>query len=256
MIAAIFQARLGSSRLPGKVLMNICGKPLLWHVLERVRAAETLDEIVVATTDVNEDAPLREFLEQQDVKMFIGSEDDVLDRFYQTAKHYGADVIVRITPDDPFKDPEVIDRAVRLLVEADPPVDYVSNCSYDGSVRATYPEGIDVEVMTFDCLRRMWQRADRPSEREHLTPYLFRRPDEFKTLGFEHIEDLSNLRWTIDYPRDMEFAREIYQRLFPSKPIFLMNDVLDVLQREPNLADLNKDIPRYEGYTRSVQAEY
>ena len=173
MIAAIFQARLGSSRLPGKVLMDICGKPLLWHVIERVKAARTLDDIIVATTDMPEDAPLREFLEQQDVKVFVGSEADVLDRFYQAAKHYGAEVIVRITPDDPFKDPEVIDRAVRLLVEADPPVDYVSNCSYDGSIRVTYPEGIDVEVMTFDCLNKMWQRADRPSEREHLTPYLF-----------------------------------------------------------------------------------
>ncbi len=255
MIAAIVQARLGSSRLPGKVLMDICGKPLLWHVLERVKAAGTLNDIIVATTNMPEDAPLREFLEQQDVKVFIGSEDDVLDRFYQAATHFGVDVIVRITPDDPFKDPDVIDRAVKLLVEADPPVDYVSNCSYDGSIRATYPEGIDVEVMTFDCLNKMWQRADRPSEREHLTPYLFRRSDEFKTLGFEYSEDLSDLRWTIDYPRDMEFAREIYQRLFPAKPIFLMSDILEVLRREPRLAALNKDIPRYEGYTRSVQAE-
>ena len=109
--------------------------------------------------------------------------------------------------------------------------------------------------MTFKCLERMWKRARLPSEREHLTPYLFRHSDEFRTLGFEHSEDLSALRWTIDYPIDMELAREIYQRLYPVKPIFLMNDILEVLRREPHLASLNKDIPRYEGYTRSVQSE-
>ena len=255
MIAAILQARLGSSRLEGKILMDICGKPLLAHVIERVKAARTLDRVIVATTTEPDDARLREFLKKQDVDVFLGQENDVVDRFYQAAKYFESDVIVRITPDDPFKDPAVIDRAVTLLRGADPPVDYVSNCSYDGSIPATFPEGIDIEVMTFDCLEKIWNGADKPSEREHLTPYIFRRPQEFRRLGFRHTEDLSALRWTIDYQQDMDFARQIYARLYPRKPLFLMEDILQLLEQEPELSRMNNGVDRYEGYARSVKAE-
>ena len=255
MIAAIFQARMGSGRLPGKVLMDICGKPLIWHVLQRVRAARTPDAIIVATTDSPVDMPLRKFLEEEGVTIFIGSESDVLDRFYQAAKAHCADVVIRITPDDPFKDPEVIDRAVRLLQTVAPAVEYVANCSYDGSIPATYPEGLDVEVMTFACLGKLWQRANRASEREHVTPYLFSHPSEFRVLGFRYQEDLSHLRWTIDYEQDMTMAREIYRRLYPVNPLFLTNDILKVLRQEPELAHINVGIERCEGYKKSVRAE-
>lgn len=255
MISAIFQARLGSSRLHGKVLMDICGKPLLEHVIERVKAAKTLDSLIVATTAEPGDAPLREFLKTQEVDVFLGNEADVLDRFYQAARHFKVDVVVRVTPDDPFKDPTVIDRAVNLFQDASPPVDYVSNCSYDNSIPATFPEGLDIEVVTFDCLEKMWKRADKVSEREHLTPYIFRHPNEFAKLGFYHTDDLSGLRWTIDYQRDMEFARAIYKRLYPRKPLFLMEDILELLKKEPELARMNAGVERYEGYTKSVEAE-
>ena len=235
--------------------MDICGKPLIWHVLRRVRAARTPDAVIVATTDNPTDAPLRKFLEEDGVATFVGSESDVLDRFYQTAKAYGVDVVIRITPDDPFKDPEVIDRAVRLLRTVTPRIEYVANCSYDGSIPATYPEGLDVEVMTFACLEKLWERASQASEREHVTPYLFKHPDKFRVHGFRCKEDLSHLRWTIDYEQDMRFAREIYKRLYPVKPLFLTNDILRVLRQEPALEKINHGIERYEGYKKSVRAE-
>lgn len=255
MIAAIVQARMGSTRLPGKVLMDICGRPLLWHVLERVRGAKTVDEIIVATTATPADEPLRRFLDAHGIKTYTGSENDVLDRFYCAAKAHAVDVVVRITPDDPFKDPQVIDRAVTLLLDARPPVDYVANCSYDGSIPSTYPEGLDIEVMTFSCLERLWKRATKPSEREHLTPYLFTHASEFAIRGFGLPEPLSHLRWTIDYERDLAFAREVYARLYSDKPLFLMADILEVLRREPELAAMNAGTVRYEGYLKSVEAD-
>jgi len=185
----------------------------------------------------------------------LGSENDVLDRFYQAAKLYGADVIIRITPDDPFKDPEIIDKAVRLLKETTPPVDYVSNCSYDGSILSTYPEGIDIEVLTFACLEKLWKEARLTSEREHLTPYLFKNKAAFKILGFRHGQDLSSHRWTIDYEKDLQLAREIYRRLYQKNPRFLMQDILNILEKEPHLKDLNAGTVRYEGYQRSLKTE-
>lgn len=255
MIAAILQARMGSRRLAGKVLMETCGKPLLGHIIERVKAAKSIDEIIVATTASASDEPLRKYLTEQGIKMFVGSEDDVLDRYYRAARHFRADVIVRITADDPFKDPEIIDRAVTLLTTSQLSVDYVANCSYDGSIPATYPEGLDVEVMTADCLELIWTKALMPSDREHVTPYLFRHPEEFRIMGFRHSEDLSALRWTIDYEQDLTFAREIYKRLYPKKPLFLMNDILGILKAEPHLQNINAGTVRYEGYLRSVREE-
>ena len=255
MIAAIVQARMGSSRLPGKVLMNIGDQPLLWHVIRRVRAAKSIDQIIVATTENTADAPLREFLDGLNIPTVCGSEIDVLDRFYQAAKQFKADVIVRITPDDPFKDPEIIDHAVQLITAATSAVDYVSNCSYDGSIPSTYPEGLDIEVLTFPCLEKMWKEAKLPSEREHLTPYLFNHADRFNILGFQHTTDLSDLRWTIDYEKDLAFAREVYKRLYPVNPLFLMNDILKLLKANPQLCQINAGVVRYEGYRRSVAAE-
>jgi spore coat polysaccharide biosynthesis protein SpsF len=252
-ITAIIQARLGSTRLPGKLLRNICGKPLLQHVIERVQAAKTITHIVVATTSNSGDAPLVEFLRHLPVGLFIGSEDDVLDRFYQAASQDRSDIIVRITPDDPFKDPEIIDQAVMLLTRNTlNALDYVSNTSSDGSIRPTYPEGLDIEVMTFSCLEHLWKEARKPSEREHVTPYLFSHRDKFHIQSFSNPTDLSHLRWTIDYEKDFLFAQEIYNRLYSVKPIFVMRDILQLLEKEPALCRINSGIMRNEGYHRSV----
>ncbi len=255
MITAIIQARLGSTRLPGKLLRPIQGKALLEHVVLRVRAAKSIQNIVIAATTNVLDDPIVELAKKLSVTCYRGSEEDVLDRFYQAAKSVKATVIVRITPDDPFKDPEVIDKAVHLLTSSQPPLDYVANASCDGSIVPTYPEGLDTEAFTMDCLTRMWTSASKPSEREHVTPYVFSHRSEFQIKSFANPIDLSSHRWTIDYENDFAFADAIYARLYPSKPLFLMNDILQLLAREPELAGINSGPVRNEGYKRSLQKE-
>jgi spore coat polysaccharide biosynthesis protein SpsF len=177
---------------------------------------------------------------------YRGSVDDVLDRFYQTARLVQTDVIVRVTPDNPFMEPEVLDQAVQLLLDQ-PELDYVSN-----KIRPTYPEGLDVEVFTNKALRRAWEEAALPSEREHVTPYLWKNPDKFQIASVQYHQDLSQLRWTVDYDIDFEFAQAIYQRLYQPGAIFHLNDVLALLEREPELGRINQGIPRHEGYHKSL----
>jgi spore coat polysaccharide biosynthesis protein SpsF len=255
MIAAILQARMGSTRLPGKVLADIEGHPLVWHIVQRVKASRRVDQVLVATSTHASDAPLKQYLDKQKIPVFLGSEQDVLDRYYQAARSCGASVIARVTCDDPFKDPYVIDQAIDLLLEAGTKTDYAANCSYDGSIAPTYPEGLDIEVMTFGCLEKLWQRAKLPSEREHVTPYLFKHPEDFKIRGFSYSKNLSHLRWTLDYDRDLEFARAIYKRLYARKPLFRMQDILDLLEQEPALKAINAGITRNEGYLKSLKED-
>src|SRR5262249_20462120 len=200
--------RMGSTRLPGKTLAEIEGKPLLAHIIERVSASKTIDQIAIATTMADQDQPILELATHRGFGTYRGSTDDVLDRYYQSAKMFAADIIVRITPDDPFKDSEIIDAMVERAI-LDERLDYVSN-----TMKPTYPEGLDVEVFRFEALERAWRGARRQSEREHVTPYIWNRPGEFQVLNVTNDTNLSHLRWTIDYPEDLEFARQIYCRLY------------------------------------------
>ena len=247
-VVAIVQARLGSSRLPGKTLEVIYDKSLLAHILERVAAARTVDRITVATTTSAADDAIVPVARAMGANVFRGSENDVLERFQLAAEFSNARAIVRITADDPFKDPEVIDRAVSLLDELK--VDYCSN-----TLHPSFPEGIDVEVFTSDALRTAFRNATLPSEREHVTPYIWTRPKEFKLHNVSHEPDLSSLRWTIDYPADLSMAREVYRQLYPVHRIFLMRDIQVLLERDPSIARLNPGIARNEGYQRSLAAE-
>jgi spore coat polysaccharide biosynthesis protein SpsF len=255
MIAAIIQARIASTRFPGKTLEQILGKPMLWHIVNRLRTSKTIEKLIIVTPKAQVDDPIETFAKENGIDLFRGSETDVLDLFYQAAKRFGADVIARITADDPFKDPNVIDKAINIFLKGQPELDYVANCSYDGSIAPTYPEGIDIEVLSFHCLENIWKNASKPSEREHVTPYLFSNKDKYKIKGFYYEKDLSGLRWTVDYERDFLFASEIYKRLFPEKGVFLMQDILDLLDKEPVLAMINSGTERHEGYHKSVKAE-
>ena len=245
-VVAIIQARMGSTRLPGKTLTEICGKPLLQHIIERIQHCEFIDDIVVATTENKEDYAIIKLSDKLGVKSFTGSENDVLDRFYQCAKKFDADIVVRVTADDPFKDPDVIDRAVKELI-SDKGLDYVSN-----TIKPTYPEGIDIEVITLKALERAWKEADKKSEREHVTPYIWNNPEIFRVSNFENDINLSNLRWTLDTPQDLEFTRDIYKRLYSADSIFFMNDILELLRKEPWLASINTGIERNTGYKKSL----
>lgn len=247
-VVGIIQARMGSSRLPEKTLMPIGAKPLLVHVMERTRAAQTLDDVCLATTEAPEDAPLLEFATQFGALTYTGSPDDVLDRYYQAASMAKADVIVRITADDPFKDPAVIDTIAGHLL-AHPELDYVSN-----TLEPTYPEGLDVEVFTFDALATAWREASLASEREHVTPFIWKNPARFNLHNVRHSADLSHMRWTLDYEADLRFAREVYRRL-EHKGLFSMAEILECLDAEPELNHINQGIERNSGYLSSIQKD-
>lgn len=244
---AIMQARMGSTRLPGKVLVPIAGKPLLEHIIDRVKRSQAIDKIVVATTVKKQDKPIIAIAQKCNVDSFIGSEKDVLDRFCQAAKKYRAGTIVRTTADNPFVDPEVIDKVVGYYLKHKKSVDYVSN-----TIKPTYPEGLDVEVFSSGALEKAWREAKRPSEREHVTPYIWNHPERFRLANIENDEDLSHLRWTLDTEADLRFAREIYARLYHGQ-VFLMKDILALLRAEPELAQINQGIARNAGYLESLE---
>jgi len=244
-VVAVIQARLGSSRLPGKSLADIAGKPLVAHVIERMRACATVHDVVVATTSESSDDALARAVSSLGVTVYRGSTDDVLDRTCRAARDAGAQIVVRATADDPFKDPEVTDLVVRRLL--DERADYCSN-----TLKPTFPEGVDIEAFTVRALERAWHEARLASEREHVTPYIWKQPEQFKLVGVTYASDLSRLRWTVDYPEDLAFARAVYAQLYHGEP-FGMEAVLRLLERQPELARLNRGVARNEGYQRSLQ---
>jgi spore coat polysaccharide biosynthesis protein SpsF len=251
MILAIIQARMGSSRLPGKVLLDLAGRPVLWHAVSRVRKARLVDQVLVATTDQAADEPIRRFCAERGIACFDGSEQDVLDRFVQAARFAGAgaaDGIVRITADCPLIDPAVIDQVVTLYLESG--VDYVSNVQ-----PPTFPDGLDVEVFRFSALLTAWREAKLQSEREHVTPYLRNHPEQFAARNLTHDNDLSALRWTLDEPADYELLRRVVNALEQRNPGFRLADVLQLLAEHPEWQDLNRDFARNEGYTKSLRQE-
>ena len=202
-IVAIIQARMGSTRRPGKVLEKIHGKVLIDYLLTRLRAVKEFDDIIIATTSNKADDILYQWASENDTKCFRGSEENVLSRFYHCAKENNAQIVVRITADDPLKDPNVISHAINLLLEQKE-LDYVSN-----TIKPTYPEGIDVEVFTFEALKRSFKSAEKKSDLEHVTPYIWNNPQKFKVHNFEASSDTSDIRLTVDYKEDIEVMRKI-----------------------------------------------
>ncbi|TMQ21281.1 MAG: aminotransferase class III-fold pyridoxal phosphate-dependent enzyme [Candidatus Rokuibacteriota bacterium] len=249
MIAAIVQARLGSTRLPGKTLMDVAGRPLLGHLVERTRRIPGLDAVVLATTGRPADRALADFAGAYGLPVYAGSEEDVLDRFYQAARRFGVSVVVRVTPDCPLLDPAVAGLVLRRFLDAAGELDYASNTQ-----PPTFPDGQDTEVFSAAALARAWREARLPSEREHVTPYIWKHPDRFRLANVRHAEDLSRMRWTVDEAADLEFVRRVFARLGADRP-FGMGEVLDLLRREPALLDINRSLTRNDGYARSVRAD-
>jgi spore coat polysaccharide biosynthesis protein SpsF (cytidylyltransferase family) len=234
--AVITQARMSSTRLPGKVMKSLAGKTVLAHFVERLQRMKTVDFVVVATTTGPEDDGIVKEMETRfpQVRVFRGDRDDVLDRYYQAAKKFGVKTIVRITSDCPLVDPKVSDEVVQRYREA--------GCDYgcNNFPPRSYPLGLDTEVFSFEALERAWKEAKDPREREHVTPYIRENADKFKTCEVRSPRPLGALRWTVDYPQDYQFVCEIFERLYPAKPDFSMEDVLAVLQKEPGLRKLNE----------------
>lgn len=235
-VVAIIQARLGSTRLPKKVLKDIEGKPMLGHAIERLKQSQLIDEIVIAIADES-DSPLPQLADEYGVKSSVGSQQDVLDRYYQASKEYRADIIVRITSDCPVIDPEVVDLVIAHFLKNQNKVDYASN-----SLERTFPNGLDVEVFSFGALRQAWNESTKAYQREHVTPYIREHSSIFRLANIRHREDLSWLRWTVDEEKDLEFIREVYKRLYRNGEIFSMQKILTLLEKEPWLAEINSSI--------------
>lgn len=248
MIAAIVQARMGSSRLPGKVMKEILGKPLLWHLVSRLKKARLIDNIVIATSDKEADIPILRLAEKLGVDCYAGSEQDVLDRYYQTATEFGADVIVRITADCVLIDPHIVDKVIRRYLKGD--CDYVTN-----TLKWTYPDGLDLEVFSYAVLQKAWREANWVSEREHVTPYIRKNPDKFRLVNIESSVDLSRFRWSVDREEDLELVRQVYKHLYREGRVFYMEDILELLEKYPELEQINKGIVANEGYAKSLRED-
>lgn len=245
---AIIQARMGSTRLPGKVLADIYGKPLLCRLLDRIQRTKYIDELVVATTINQEDDGLVKWLSSNSIKFFRGSEADVLDRYFQCATKFGANIIVRVTADDPLKDPTIIEKAIMLCLSNEE-IDYVSN-----TLKPTFPEGLDIEVFRMRALTQAQKEARLLSEREHVTPYIWSNPEKFIIRQFEMVPNLSHWRWTVDKPEDLEFVRHIFG-YFDDKPNVCFREIIAYIEQNPELLAINGGTVRNEVYLKSILKE-
>jgi spore coat polysaccharide biosynthesis protein SpsF len=233
-VVAIIQARMGSTRLPGKVLKDLAGATVLERVVSRLRRCRLVSEVVVATSAEQADDAILNECQRLGTDVFRGSEQDVLDRYYRAAQQARAEVVVRITSDCPLIDPGVSDKTIQAFLSERP--DYASN-----ALERTYPRGLDTEVMTFDALKSAWTEARQAYQREHVTPFLYQHPERFKLLSVKGDRDYSQCRWTLDTPEDLEFLRAVYARSFEGEDL-TWQDVLNIVEREPELAEINRHV--------------
>jgi spore coat polysaccharide biosynthesis protein SpsF (cytidylyltransferase family) len=245
MILAVLQARMSSSRFPGKVLKPLLGEPMLFRQIERIRRCKNIDDIVIATSTDASDQPLADACAARGVNVARGSLGDVLDRFITAARPFAPDAVVRLTGDCPLADPAVIDAVVARYRTGT--FDYMSNVE-----PATYPDGLDVEVVRMSALEQAHREAHLPSEREHVTPFVRNHPELFARGNLENPVDLSHLRWTVDEPADLTFVEAIYRSLYPQNPAFATAEILALLDLNPKLADINAGFERNEGMAKSL----
>lgn len=245
-VVAIIQARMSSTRLPGKVMKQICGHSVLGHVVERLSRSERIDKIVIATSTDPSDDVIERWCTKERVRVFRGSLDDVLSRYYWAARAYGARTVVRITADCPVIDPVVVDRVIDLFTS--------SGCDY-ARTDETYPNGVDVEVFSMNALLRAFNEADLPSEREHVTPYIWKNAKAFSIRRAVCERDLTAMRWTVDDMKDFRLVEEIFNALYTTNNVFHMDEIVEFLEANPALLKINAHTKRNEGYARSVMEE-
>jgi len=226
----IIQARMGSSRLPGKVMMMIEeGKPVINFVLSQLSNSKMIDKIIVATTNLSQDDKIVNYVKNLGFDCFRGSSDDVLDRYYKCAKEFSISNIVRITSDNPLIDYTIVDNVITKFYSDS--FDYVANC-----IDRTFPYGTETEMFTFNALETAWVNSDKPFEREHVTPYIKNNPAKFKIFDIKYHQNISHLRWSVDRSEDLEFVKLISQKI-KRRPI-LMTDILELIKRNPNIVKL------------------
>jgi spore coat polysaccharide biosynthesis protein SpsF len=246
-VVAIIQARMGSSRLPGKVLRHLGGKTVLAQVIERVKAGRGIDAVVVATTTNAADDPIEREALNKGATVFRGDENDVLRRYCHAARQSGADVVVRVTSDCPLIDPGVLSEMLRRFLEAEGrgnQIDYLSN-----TLERTFPRGLDVEIFTFSALQRADREAAEPSHREHVTPYIWNHPDLFSIVQYTDAADRSGLRWTLDTEEDWLFLSAVFRSLEEAGSAVTTAAVLQLLERHPELKEINAHVVQKGGGT-------
>lgn len=241
-VNAIIQARCGSTRFPNKVFALIDGKPLLWHVVNRLKYATKVDDIIVATTVSEKDDKIEQWCKENNVYCFRGSEENVLNRYYSASEAFPSEYVVRITADDPFKEPKVIDAVITKLIEEG--YDHVTN-----NLPPSFPEGLDCEAFKKSALDRSEKEAETAFEREHVTQYIYHHPKIFKIGNVSNPENLSYLRWTIDKDVDFEMVKAVYAHRNPAnKGILLMDEILEILKANPEIEKINSEVVRSAMY--------
>ena len=251
MVVAIIQARMGSSRLPNKVMLEICGKPVLWHVVNRTSNSRKIDKIIVATSEDSTNDLIREYCAENGIECTSGSENDVLDRYYKALEHINIeddDLVVRITADCPLIDPVIIDKVIERHIGTNS--DYTSNC-----IEPTFPDGLDCEVFKAFVLKKAWKEAKLKSEREHVTLYIRNHPEIFKIESYKGDRNLSDLRWTLDEEEDFKLIKEIYEELYNDNDIFFTDQILNLLKSRPSLTKINSMHIRNEGLIKSLNED-
>jgi len=234
-ILAIIQARLGSTRLPGKACLDLAGRPMLTHVIERSSRSRLIGDLIVATTTSADDLAIVRLCAEMNVRVYCGHENDPLERYYQAARLYGADHVLRLKGDCPLIDPQIIDQAIDLHLTST--ADYTSN-----TLQRTYPVGLDVEILSRATLDKVWREAGLRSEREHITLYIAKHANDFRISHLTQSENMSAKRWTADYPEDYQLLQRIFDTLYPGNPRFGTPAVLDFLAEHPELENLNAHI--------------
>ena len=245
----LIQARMGSSRLPSKVMKNICGKPDIEWVVERVRRSQYIDEVMVITSIDKNNLPLISKCVDMEIRVFVGSEDDVLDRYYQCARLIKPEYVVRITADCPMYDWNILDDMLRSI---DPESDYMKISGED------FPDGLDTEIIKFNALERSWKEAKLSSEREHVTQYARKHPEIFKIQEYVFpISDTGHYRWTLDEDADYEMICKVYEYFISiDKEDFTTTDVIDYLNQHPEVETINSNIGRNEGLAKSIREDH
>ena len=257
-IFPIIQARMNSTRFPGKAMKKIDKTSMLFHVIQQTKASKYVEDVIIATTNSKNDKKIVDFCKNHNIKYFCGSETNVLDRYYKCALKFSCDPVVRISSDCPFIDPQVIDKVISKFLKNS--FDYVSNNfkktnNNNENSLCNFPQGMVVEISNFKTLKKAWKEAKKPSELEHVFPYVQFNPKHFKTANVINKNNLSHIRCTVDVPDDLQFIKKIWNRFPNSKTIIRINDIVSIINREPNLIKINNQIPFDQGYKQSIQKD-
>ena len=234
-VVAILQARMGSSRLPGKVLASVAGQPMLALIVKRVLPVQCVDQLVVATTQLPQDDQIEALANNLGIPCFRGAEEDCLDRYYQAARQFEAEVVVRLTGDSPLLDTGFVDWVVKQYLSANPPYDYI-----DSVLSKTFPVGLSVEVFSFDALATAWEEDANTQWRQHVTSFIYRHPERFRIWHLVSPQDYSHMRWTVDTVDDLAFVRRIYG--YFGHDAFSWQDVLSTLEEHPEWLEINRHV--------------